>query len=158
MVRRLALVAALVALAACGREPGFEDRTARVTIDGRTTTFTVDGCLRDGRTAYVVGRAEDGSTVQAVVGLEEDLATGVPASTGISVAGRGDTPSVAAFGPEAWARRGEEGAPPGTIASARVKGSRIQATGEAPTVDADDRPDGEATLSLGFDARCDEER
>lgn len=157
-MRRTPLLAcaALLAAAACGREPAFEDRTARVTLDGTTTTFEVDGCLLDGQTAYVVGRSDDGATLQAVVGVEDDLATGVPGSTGVSVIGARDTPSVAAFGPEAWVRRGQEGDPPGTITSARIRGSRIQAAGEAPEVGAGDRPVGDRTYALSFDARCDE--
>lgn len=157
--RRLAVaLAALVvaATAGCGREPAFEDRTARVTVAGRTTTFEVDACTLDGTTAYVVGRSEGGAVLQAVVGVEDDGTTGVPASTGITVASApGDDPSVAAFGPEAWARRGEDGTPPGTIDEARIRGARIQAAGQAQPVDDEDRPIGAQRLALDLDARCD---
>lgn len=147
---------ATVGLAAvgCGREASFPDRTARVTLDDDTTTFVVDACLLDGRTAYVVGRAEDGRVVQAVVGVEDDRETGVPDSTGITVTD-GDT-GVAAFGEEAWARRGETGIPPGAITSARIRGARIQAEGRTSPTGADDRPLAGPTMELTFDARCDE--
>ena len=72
-------------LAGCSREPAFEDRTARVTVDGEATTFQVDACLLDGTTAYVVGRQDDGEVLQAVVGVEADGETGVPASTGLTL-------------------------------------------------------------------------
>ena len=102
---RVALVLALVVGAAsgCSREPAFEDRTARVALDGDTTTFQVDSCGRDGETVFVVGRTDDGAVLQAVVGVEDDGETGVPASTGLSVT-EVDLP-VSAFGEEAWARR-----------------------------------------------------
>ncbi|HYI60502.1 MAG TPA: hypothetical protein VEW93_01705 [Acidimicrobiales bacterium] len=160
--RRTPVVTALVgtalvaALAGCGREPSFEDRTARLAVDGQVTTFEVDGCLLDGQTAYVAGHDADGSTVQAVIGVEVDGTTGVPASTGISVAGTGDVPSVAAFGPEAWQRRGEDGDPPGRIATAGIRGSRLRASGDAALVGPDDRPRRTGTVELTFDARCDE--
>lgn len=152
----LLVVAILVALAApgCGREASFPDRTARVALDGDTTTFSVENCLLDGRTAYVVGRADDGRVVQAVVGVEADGTTGVPASTGITVTD--DDHGVAAFGAESWARRGEAGTPPGTIASARIRGARIQAEGRAQPTGPDDRARTGPTVELTFDARCDE--
>lgn len=157
-LRPLAALAAAVTVAvpvvgACGREPAFEDRTARVTIDGETTTFTVDSCGLDGETVFVVGRADDGEVVQAVVGVEADGETGVPASTGVSVIA--DDGSYAAFGAEAWTRRGGQGGPPGTIDSARVRGARIQAGGQVEPVDDADRPTGGEPVDLGFDARCD---
>lgn len=150
----LAVAAAGLAALGCGREPAFPDRTARVTLDGEVIAFAVDSCLLDGRTAYVVGRAEDGRLVQAVVGVEADGATGVTASTGLTVTD--DEAGVAAFGEEAWTRRGEEGRPPGTITSARIRGARIQARGRAAPVDAEDRPLG-PEVEVAFDARCDEQ-
>lgn len=149
-----ALAVLLVAAGACGREPAFEDRTAEVTLDGRTTTFTIDTCGLDGRTAFVVGRSDDGDVVQAVVGVEDDGETGVPASTGISVIAD-DGSAHAAFGAESWTRRGGEGDPPGAIDSARVRGARIQAEGRAEPVDGDDRPTGGEAVDLVLDARCD---
>jgi hypothetical protein len=154
-VRAGALALAVALLGACGREAAFPDRTARLTLDGRTTTFEVDGCLLDGQTAYVVGRAEDGSVLQAVVGVEDDGATGVPASTGVDVDGAGDTPSVGAFGPEAWARRQGAGDPPGGIDTARIRGARIQASGTAQALDAAGTPAGTTAIPLALDARCD---
>ncbi len=153
---RSVLLVAVVGLAAlgCGREAPFPDRTARVTLDGATTTFAVDACVLDGQTAYVVGRADDGQVVQAVVGVEGDGETGVPASTGLTVMD-GDT-GVAAFGAEAWARRGEAGEPPGTVTSARIRGARIQARGRAVPVDGADRPRAGSEVEVAFDARCDE--
>lgn len=142
-----------LALGACSREPAFEDRTARVTVDGEATTFQVDGCLLDGTTAYVVGRAEDGEVLQAVVGVEADGETGVPASTGLTLT-EGGAP-VTAFGEEAWARRGETDDAPGEITSARIKGSRIQASGSAQPVAIDGSPTSADPVPVSFDARCD---
>lgn len=143
-------------LAGCGRGE-FEDRTARVDVGGRTTTYSLDACGLDGETLFVVGRSEGGRVLQAVVGLEADRETGVPDSTGLSVS-EGDV-DLTAFGPEAWARRGEAGEPPGRVTSARLRGSRIQAAGRVVAVDADGVPavsgDGGTTFSL--DARCDEQ-
>lgn len=156
MVPRRWLVAAalLLGLAGCGREPGFEDRTARVTVDGETVTYTVDGCGLDGETVFVLGRTEDGRVLQAVVGVESDGETGVTASTGLSVT-EADDP-VSAFGAEAWARRGEAGDPPGTISSARVRGARIQASGRAQPSDASGDPTSDDPVDFTLDARCDQ--
>ncbi len=144
----------LVSAAACTREPGFEDRTARVTVDGETTTFQVDGCGLDGTTVFVLGRTDDGDVLQAVVGVEADGATGVPASTGLTVT-EADVP-VAAFGAESWARRSEEGPPPGDITSARVQGARIQAAGDAQPLDINEQPTSADPVPFSFDARCDQ--
>jgi hypothetical protein len=96
--------------------------------------------------------------VQAVLGLEDDLETGVADSSGLTIdldPDRDDT-RVAAFGGEAWARRGATGAAPGAITSARLRGSRIQLSGEAVDVDAIDRPVGGADpVAVSVDARCD---
>lgn len=153
----LAVIALLVVgLGACGREPAFPDRVARVTLGGRTTTYALDACGLDGTTSFLAGRAEDGSVLQATVGVEGDGETGVPDSTGITVYDA-DVGDFAAFGAESWARRGEEGAAPGAIDSARIRGARIQAGGEAVPVDADDRPTGGPAVPIGLDARCDAE-
>ncbi len=146
----------VVALAACGREPAFPDRTARVTVGDRTRTFAVDGCTLDGQTFVLAARAESGAVLQATVGVEADGETGVPRSTGFTVYGW-DQVDLAAFGEEAWARRGGAGDPPGTIDSARIRGARVQAAGEAAVVDQDDRPTGDQRLAIGIDARCDAE-
>lgn len=139
----------------CSRD-GFEDRTARVEVDGTSTTYEVDACGLDGRTLFVVGRATDGTVLQAVVGLEADDDTGVPESTGLTVST--DDADLAAFGAESWARRGEAGAAPGRITGARLKGSRIQVEGRFATLDPDGRTvvDG-AALPFSLDARCDEQ-
>jgi hypothetical protein len=155
-----AVAAAVVAAAAlgsagCGREPAFEDRTARVTLDGETTTFEVDSCGRDGETVFVVGRTDEGAVLQAVVGVEDDGETGVPTSTGLTVT-EVDRP-VSAFGEEAWARQGEEGAPPGEVRSARVRGARIQSAGDAQPVDVTGEPTSADPVAFTFDARCDAE-
>lgn len=151
----VAVLLAVAALASCSKEPAFEDRTARVTWGSRTVSFEVDGCLLDGQTAYVVGRSETGATVQAVIGVEADGETGVPESTGLTVDGL-DAVGLAAFGSEAWERKGESGDAPGSIATARVKGSRIQATGEAVTTGADGQPLPGEPRTITFDSRCDE--
>ena len=124
-----------------------------VTLDGSATTYTVASCGLDGRTAFVVGRTDDGQVLQAVIGVAGDHTTGVPASTGISVSTH--TSSFDAFGAESWQRRGEVGAPPGTITFARIKGARIQARGTALPVDEHDQPTGAKAVDLSFDARCD---
>lgn len=150
-------VAMLLVLAVgCGRGE-FEDRTARVEVEGRTTTFRLDSCGRDGQTLFVVGRSEDGQVLQAVVGLEDDLAAGVPDSTGLTVID-GDV-ELAAFGPEAWARRGEDGEAPGAIAGAGLRGSRIRASGRVVAVDRAGVPEvtGDAGTAFSLDARCDEQ-
>ncbi len=141
--------------AGCSREPAFEDRTARVTLDGDTTTFQVDDCGKDGETVFVVGRTDDGAVLQAVVGVEDDGETGVPTSTGFTVT-EVDRP-VSAFGEEAWARQGETGSPPGEVLSARVRGARIQAAGEAQPVDITGAPTSVDPVPFTLDARCDAE-
>lgn len=146
--------ALLVGLAGCGREPGFEDRTARVIIDGDTTTYEVDGCGLDGQTVFVLGRADDGRVLQAVVGVETDGQTGVTASTGMSVTDGKDP--VSAFGAEAWARRGRDGEAPGAISSARVRGARIQASGRAQRTEPGGHPTAAGAVAFTLDARCDQ--
>jgi hypothetical protein len=155
----LAFAVALVGGAArCARNE-FEDRTAVVTVDGTAADFDVASCGLDGQTLFVVARADDGAVVQAVVGLAADDQTGITASSGITVDRdpTTDTSRVAAFGAESWERRGKAGTPPGTIRSARLRGSRIQLTASAVAVDAQDRPvDRAEPVELSFDARCDE--
>ncbi|HEU5151876.1 MAG TPA: hypothetical protein VFU19_15370 [Iamia sp.] len=156
-MRRLAPALVLLgALAGCGREPAFPDRTARVTVGGRTTTFTVDACGLDGQTFRLAARSESGAVLQATVGVESDGETGVPRSTGFTLFGW-DTVDLAAFGDEAWARRGGEGEAPGEVETARIRGARIQAAGEAAVVDADEVPTGDQVLAVSLDARCDAE-
>lgn len=151
---RCLLLVALVGGAACSREPAFADRTARVTVDGETTSYDIDGCGLDGTTVFVLGRTDEGEVLQAVVGVEPDGETGVPTSTGISVTD-GAVP-VTAFGDEAWDRRGETGEAPGQITEARVRGARIQASGQAQPADVTGRPTSGAPVPLSLDARCDE--
>jgi hypothetical protein len=161
LVGRFSLVAALgaVGLAGCAGSD-FTDKTAEVAVGGDQRTFEVESCGLDDQTIVLVARADDGAVLQAVVGLEEDGATGILASTGVTVdldPGRVDT-RVAAFGPEAWERRGSGGAVPGEITSARLRGSRIQLAGLAVPVDASDRPiDRAEPVELSVDARCDAE-
>jgi hypothetical protein len=142
----------------CAKD-GFEDRTAVVAVGGSRQTYDVDSCGLDGETVFLVARADDGAIVQGVMGLEDDGKTGVPASTGVTVDldPRSEDTRVAAFGAESWERRGASGAPPGSITSAKLRGSRIQFSGEAVPVDAKDVPvpNGEAER-FSVDARCDE--
>lgn len=139
----------------CSREPGFEDRTAQLTLDGDTTRFTVDDCGKDGETVFLVGRSDDGAVLQAVVGVEDDGETGVVTSTGFTLT---ELPEpVAAFGDESWARQGETGAAPGAVASARVRGARIQAAGDAQPVDVAGDPTSGDPVPFRLDARCDAE-
>lgn len=147
-----------VAASGCAKDE-FADRSAVVTLGGSSQTYEVDSCGLDEQTVFVVARADDGAIVQAVMGIEDDDETGVAASTGITIdldATSEDT-RVAAFGPEAWERRGSTGEPPGTITSAKLRGSRIQFAGDAVPVDGDDAPvpDG-APERFTIDARCDE--
>lgn len=161
--RALAIAAAVamalaVALTGCARDE-FEDRTAVVSVGGSRQTYEVDACGLDGQTIFLVARADDGAIVQGVVGLEDDDQTGVPESTGVTVDldPRSEDTRVAAFGAESWERRGSVGPPPGSISSARLRGSRIQFSGEVVPVDAKDvpLPDG-APQRFTVDARCDE--
>ncbi|HEX2577882.1 MAG TPA: hypothetical protein VHK88_16155 [Aquihabitans sp.] len=149
----LLVVAATVC--GCGSEE-FEDRTARVTVDGRTTTYELDSCGLDGTTLFLVGRSTGGSVVQAVVGLEDDAETGVPASTGLTVGDAGS--ELAGFGAESWERRGEQGRAPGRITRAALRGSRIQVEGRVEAVDAQGVPPviAGAAVDVALDARCDE--
>lgn len=151
----VAVALAGAVLGGCSREPAFEDRTARVTWGSRTVTFEVDGCLLDGQTAYVVGHSESGATLQAVVGVEADGETGVPDSTGLTVDGF-DEVGLVAFGDEAWERKGETGDAPGSIETARIKGSRIQASGQAVTTGPDGEPLPGDARTITLDSRCDE--
>ncbi len=152
------LASALLVATGCSRQE-FEDRTAVVELDGRADHFEVASCGLDDTTAFVVGRADDGTVLQAVVGVEgpEDL-DGVPASTAITV-GSADR-ELAASGAEAWERRGGSGRPPGTITSARIRGSRIQVGGELESVATDGSSAPPATpgetIRFSLDARCDE--
>jgi hypothetical protein len=162
-LRRTALalvigVALVGGTAGCARNE-FADRTAVVTIAGKAADYDVASCGLDGQTLFVVARADDGAVVQAVVGLADDDATGIPASSGITVDRdpTTETSRVAAFGAESWERRGKAGTPPGTVRSARLRGSRIQLAATAVAVDAQDRPvDRAEPVYLSFDARCDE--
>ena len=146
---------ALVPVAAgCGGDE-FADRTARIDLRGRTTTYEVDDCGLDGQTLFVVARSPGGSVLQAVVGLRADDRTGIPASTGLTFSDDGD--DYAAFGAESWSRRSGSGRAPGRITEAALRGSRIQVSGLVEQVDDQDRPD-EPPLTTPFslDARCDE--
>lgn len=154
----LAAVVTLTSLAACAKDE-FPDRSAVVDVGGSSQTYDVESCGLDGQTVFVVARASDGAIVQAVMGLDYDDKTGIAASTGITIdfdPTSSDT-RVAAFGAESWERRGSVGPAPGTIASAKLRGSRIQFAGDVVPVDADDAPvpNGKAR-SFSIDARCDE--
>jgi hypothetical protein len=136
----------------------FEDKTAVVKVGGSTQAYDVESCGLDDQTVFVVARADDGAIVQGVMGLEKDDKTGIPASTGITIDQdpTSEDTRVAAFGAEAWERRGSAGTPPGSISSARLRGSRIQFSGTAVPVDANDVavPSG-APQPFSLDARCD---
>ena len=151
------LGAVVVMSAGCSRNE-FDDRTAVVTVDGRSTTFQVDTCGLDATTVFVVGRSAKGGVVQAVVGVEADGQTGVVVSTGITVGPEGA--ELAAFGDESWQRRGESGAAPGRIDAAQVRGSRIQVSGRLVQSEAASgtgiAPSPARSVAFSFDARCDE--
>jgi hypothetical protein len=156
-VRSVLTVVVATVLVGCGLGE-FEDRTAVVELGGSTTTYEVDACGLDGRTVFVVARADDGAVLQAVMGLEPDSNDGIVASTGLTLdadPNANDT-RVAAFGPEAWTRRGSTGPPPGSIAAARLRGSRVRFDGTVVPVDSRDRPvPGGDALPFSLDARCD---
>ncbi len=142
----------------CSREQ-FEDRTAVVTVDGDVVNFQVDSCGLDEDTLFVVGRSKRGEVLQAVVGLEGDGATGDPAATGFTVDVGPDT--YAAFGPRSWSRRSGRGEAPGSITEARLRGSRIQVTARAESVEAEGAPlaapgPSVADVRVEMDARCDQ--
>jgi hypothetical protein len=149
-------VVAFAALSGCSGGKGFADRTAVLTRDNTTLDLTVDACGLDGTTIRVLARADDGTVVQAVLGvLAKDHETGVPASTGITLM-KGTT-TVGAFGAEAWTRRDKTGAAPGTITAAALRGARIQFSGDlVPLDDQDDPITGGASSPFSFDARCDQ--
>lgn len=156
-LRRAAVLSAVTALvlSGCGKDT-FADKTAKVSVDGRTTTYDIDSCGLDGATAFILGRTTGGVVLQAVVGVEEDGTTGVPASSGLTLVD--DDLELAAFGAESWERRGEIGLPPGSVTSARIRGSRIQAAGRLVAVDEQGRPlpaSSDAGRPFTFDARCD---
>lgn len=153
----LAAAVALATLSACGGNE-FEDRTATVDIAGRTTTFTLDSCGLDETTLFVVGRSSGGDVLQAVVGLDDDVATGVIESTGLTVTDEGR--DLAAFGPEAWDRRAGAGPVPGAITEASLRGARIQARGTLVSIDESVSGDpelGDQELAFTLDARCDDQ-
>lgn len=159
--RRAAVAVSLAAsvLVGCAQEE-FVDKTAEVALGGDRRTYEVESCGLDGQTVFLVARADDGAVLQAVVGLEDDDETGIPASVGVTVdldPQRTDT-RYAAFGAEAWERRGALGPVPGSVGSARLRGSRIQVSAQAVPVDRDDRPvDRAEPEELTVDARCDED-
>ena len=151
-------VVAVSGLVGCGTDE-FADRSAVVKLGGSTVPYDVSACGLDGQTVFVVAEAPDGALLQGVMGLEEDDKTGIPESTGVTVDldPATDDSRVAAFGPEAWERRGSTGPPPGSIASARLRGSRIQFSGTVVPVDADDQPVGGGDgQDFSVDARCDQ--
>jgi hypothetical protein len=157
LLRYVSALGAVAVLAGCGLGE-FEDRTAVVELAGSTTAYDVDACGLDQRTVFVVARSETGAVLQAVMGLEPESDDGVVASTGLTLDADPDATDtrVAAFGAEAWERRGSTGPPPGTIDSARLRGSRIQFDGSVVPVDERDRPlPGGDALSFSVDARCD---
>ena len=146
-------LAVTLSLAGCGRDD-FPDRTARVSIGARTTTYDLDSCGLDGATAFAVGQSDGGAVLQAVLGLDAEKA-GVVESSGLTFSDDGI--SLAAFGAESWSRRRAPGAAPGSITSARLRGSRIQISGDAVPVDETDLPTGSGgRVAFSFDARCDQ--
>jgi len=157
VVVALALVAGLPA--GCGKEE-FQDRTAVVTLDGRRSTYVLDDgtCGLDGETAFVLGRSEGGSVLQAVVGVDpDDPGRTVPDASGITVSD--GAVDLAAFGAEAWERRGRIDPAPGTVERAAIRGARIQLRGTAVPLDASGAvTDPEAApVEITLDARCDAE-
>ncbi len=152
-------VALAIGLASCSDGPEFADRSAVVKVGSAGTSYRVTSCGLDGQTVFLVAETPDGAVLQAVLGLADDGATGVSASTGVTI---DEDPTAtdsrsAAFGPEAWDRRGSAGDPPGTVTAAALRGSRIQFSGTIDRVDAQDQvlPNTDP-LPFSVDARCDE--
>ena len=162
-VRRLAAIVAtaialVAALAGCGKDE-FADRSAVISIGGSSQTYAVRSCGLDHQTVFVVARAPDGAVVQGVMDLRKDDKTGIRTSTGMTVDldPHTDTTRLAAFGAGSWRRRGKTGPAPGTISTAHLHGSRIQFSGRAVPVDAQDQPVSEGKAErFSIDARCDE--
>lgn len=149
------IIVALV-LASCGKDD-FPDRQAIVEVDGRSTTFQleVETCGLDGDTVFVLGHADGGAVLQAVVGVDPDDPTDAePAASGITVS---DGPiDLGAFGADAWKRRGEEGDAPGVVTDVAIRGARVQLEGEAVELDDTGQPSGtEREARISLDARCD---
>lgn len=144
-----------ILLTGCGREE-FPDRRALVDVDGRRVVYEFDEgtCGLDEDTIFLLGRAEDGGVLQAVVGLDES-GRADPGATGITVSdGASD---LGAFGPRSWDLRGGPGDPPGEISDASLRGARIRIVGTMQRLDPSGTPmaDGEA-VPVDLDARCDE--
>lgn len=152
----MAVTAVAVVLVGCGGDQ-FKDRTARVTVGDGIRGFQVDSCGRDGATVFVVARADDGRVLQAVMGLSADRRRAVRSSTGVTVTTR-DGRELSGFGAEAWQRRDRTGDPPGSIAQARLRGSRVQIEGDLQPDNGTDtlERDAEAT-PFTVDARCDQQ-
>ena len=168
----LALVVAVAVGPACSRHE-FADRSAKLTVDGKTATYTVDSCGLDQRTVFVVAKDPSGAVIQAVVGVQKDHQTGVPSRTGLTVTSSSGwtneapnqgvirTVELGAFGPGAWQLRKGLGSAPGTITSARIRGSRIQVAGSLEHLDdagtaAADTVGSPDLAPFKLDARCDE--
>ena len=141
-----AVVVVSASVAGCGRGD-FADRTARVDLDGTTVTVDLETCGLDDDTLFLVGKSRSGHVLQAVVALADDGTTGIPAGTGVSV--DVDDEFYEAFGTDAWRLRGERGEPPGEVAWARLRGSRIQVGGDLEQADG-------SAIPFTLDARCDE--
>lgn len=161
-------VALVVGLGGCSQDAEVVDRTATVQLGGAEQVYDVDSCGLDGETVFLVARSPGGAILQVVMGLDPDEVEaaaedgaeldGTIASSGLTVdlqASAEDT-RVAAFGPEAWARRDGSGTPPGTVSSARLRGSRVQLSGSVQAVDATDRLlPGAEPQPFRVDGRCD---
>lgn len=149
-------IAVALMLVGCGKED-FPDRQAIVEVDGRSTTFALEAetCGLDGDTVFVLGHAEGGAVLQAVVGVDPDDPTDAdPAASGITVS---DGPvDLGAFGVDAWKRRGGDGDAPGAVIDVAIRGARIQLEGEAVELDTTGQPTGtERQAMISLDARCD---
>jgi len=165
------MVVLVAAGASCSRND-FTDHTAKVTIDGKTATYKVDSCGLDQRTVFVVARDRSGAVLQAVVGVQKDHETGVPSRTGLTVSSpsgwENEAPNegvirsvdLGAFGPGSWQLRKGLGSAPGTITSARIRGSRIQVAGSLEQLDdagtsVADSVGEPKRYPFKIDARCD---
>ena len=162
-----------VALVGCGSDE-LADRTGRIELIGRTAELEIDSCgidtdgpvvaddgvdasQRAAGTVFAVGRSQSGDVVQVVLELAEDSEEGaVLAATGVSFDFDGS--SFGAFGPAAWRAREGKGVAPGEITSARVRGSRIQVSGEVQRLQGEGDEVSSVVpnpMKFSFDARCD---
>jgi hypothetical protein len=165
------VAAAIVALvgssvgSACRAPGGPSPDTALVTVDDRDLTIELESCGRDGGTVFVLGEG-DGAVLQLVLEVEgadePDLSDDDGEDGGVTVLDGGvgfslvfeEGEAIGAFGERAAEGAGVPGGPTGSIASARIDGSRIRVSGQADVLDAANQGTGEPGGRVSIDANC----